>query len=80
VAWRVWLVLQVMFPADHEDALAAVDRIPIENSMGTQYFMDVTIGSPKQKFTGAQHPPAPLAAPPPFSARWCMSGARLCGC
>jgi len=42
---------QVMFPAEHEDALAAVDRIPIENSMGTQYFMDVTIGQPKQKFT-----------------------------
>ena len=44
---------QVMFPASHEDELAAVDRIPIENSMGTQYFMDVTIGEPKQKFTGA---------------------------
>jgi len=42
---------QVMFPAEHEDALAAVDRIPIENSMGTQYFMDVNIGTPKQKFT-----------------------------
>jgi len=42
---------QVMFPAEHEDVLAAVDRIPIENSMGTQYFMDVTIGQPKQKFT-----------------------------
>ena len=42
---------QVMFPAEHEDVLAAVDRIPIENSMGTQYFMDVTIGEPKQKFT-----------------------------
>ena len=40
-----------MFPAEHEDVLAAVDRIPIENSMGTQYFMDVTIGEPKQKFT-----------------------------
>jgi hypothetical protein len=40
-----------MFPADHEDVLAAVDRIPIENSMGTQYFMDVNIGTPKQKFT-----------------------------
>ena len=40
-----------MFPAEHEDKLAAVDRIPIENSMGTQYFMDVTIGKPAQKFT-----------------------------
>ena len=42
---------QVMFPADHEEKLAAVDRIPIKNSMGTQYFMDVHIGEPKQKFT-----------------------------
>ena len=40
-----------MFPAEHEEKLAAVDRIPIENSMGTQYFMDVTIGKPEQKFT-----------------------------
>ena len=40
-----------MFQAEHEDVLAAVDRIPIENSMGTQYFMDVTIGEPKQNFT-----------------------------
>ena len=42
---------QVMFPAEHEDRLAAVDRIPIENSMGTQYFMDVGVGTPRQKFT-----------------------------
>ncbi|EKX52294.1 hypothetical protein GUITHDRAFT_161360 [Guillardia theta CCMP2712] len=42
---------QVMYPAEHEAKLANVDRIPIENSMGTQYFMDLKIGTPKQTFT-----------------------------
>jgi hypothetical protein len=28
-----------------------VDRIPVVNKKGTQYFMDVGIGTPKQKFT-----------------------------
>ena len=31
--------------------LAEVDRIPIVNKQGTQYFMDVTIGTPQQPFT-----------------------------
>jgi hypothetical protein len=28
-----------------------VDRIPIVNKKGTQYFMDVGIGTPRQTFT-----------------------------
>lgn len=31
--------------------LAEVDRIPIVNKQGTQYFMDVTLGTPQQPFT-----------------------------
>ena len=28
-----------------------MDRIPVVNKKGTQYFMDVGIGTPRQKFT-----------------------------
>ena len=42
---------KVMYPASRTEELTKVDRIPIENSMGTQYFMDVDIGTPRQKFT-----------------------------
>eukprot|EP00287_Rhodomonas_sp_CCMP768_P004017 CAMPEP_0196725490 /NCGR_PEP_ID=MMETSP1091-20130531/7044_1 /TAXON_ID=302021 /ORGANISM="Rhodomonas sp., Strain CCMP768" /LENGTH=568 /DNA_ID=CAMNT_0042067781 /DNA_START=17 /DNA_END=1723 /DNA_ORIENTATION=- len=42
---------QTMYEAEHSDETVEVDRIPIVNSMGTQYFMDVAIGSPKQEFT-----------------------------
>jgi len=42
---------EVMYPATHEEKLTQVDRIPIVNKKGTQYFMDVGIGTPKQKFT-----------------------------
>jgi len=40
-----------MYPAQHTSMLAEVDRIPIVNKQGTQYFMDVGIGTPKQTFT-----------------------------
>ena len=39
------------YPAQHTMMLAEIDRIPIVNKQGTQYFMDVTIGSPQQPFT-----------------------------
>jgi hypothetical protein len=42
---------EIMYPAEHSEVLTQVDRIPIVNKKGTQYFMDVGIGSPKQKFT-----------------------------
>ena len=31
--------------------LMEIDRIPIVNKQGTQYFMDVGIGTPRQTFT-----------------------------
>lgn len=38
---------QVMYPAEHSEVLTQVDRIPIVNKKGTQYFMDVGIGTPR---------------------------------
>jgi hypothetical protein len=40
-----------MFPAEHTERLTQVDQIPIFNKKGTQYFMDVGVGTPKQPFT-----------------------------
>ena len=42
---------EVMYPATHTERLTQVDRIPIVNKKGTQYFMDVGIGTPRQPFT-----------------------------
>lgn len=42
---------ETMFPAEHTQRLTQVDQIPIFNKKGTQYFMDVGVGSPKQPFT-----------------------------
>jgi hypothetical protein len=42
---------ETMYPAEHSKRLDEVDQIPIFNKKGTQYFMDVAIGSPKQPFT-----------------------------
>jgi hypothetical protein len=42
---------ETMYPAEHSETLTQVDRIPVVNKKGTQYFMDVGIGTPKQKFT-----------------------------
>eukprot|EP00282_Hemiselmis_andersenii_P035400 CAMPEP_0169439708 /NCGR_PEP_ID=MMETSP1042-20121227/7350_1 /TAXON_ID=464988 /ORGANISM="Hemiselmis andersenii, Strain CCMP1180" /LENGTH=574 /DNA_ID=CAMNT_0009550655 /DNA_START=8 /DNA_END=1732 /DNA_ORIENTATION=- len=42
---------EIMYPAEHSEVLTQVDRIPIVNQKGTQYFMDVGIGTPKQQFT-----------------------------
>uniref|UniRef100_A0A7S0NCV4 Peptidase A1 domain-containing protein n=1 Tax=Hanusia phi TaxID=3032 RepID=A0A7S0NCV4_9CRYP len=42
---------EVMYPAQHQEVLTQVDRIPIVNQKGTQYFMDVGIGTPRQTFT-----------------------------
>eukprot|EP00286_Rhodomonas_abbreviata_P012883 CAMPEP_0181331768 /NCGR_PEP_ID=MMETSP1101-20121128/24703_1 /TAXON_ID=46948 /ORGANISM="Rhodomonas abbreviata, Strain Caron Lab Isolate" /LENGTH=563 /DNA_ID=CAMNT_0023441301 /DNA_START=30 /DNA_END=1721 /DNA_ORIENTATION=+ len=42
---------EVMYPAEHSEVLTQVDRIPIVNKKGTQYFMDVGIGTPRQPFT-----------------------------
>jgi len=42
---------EVMYPATHNEKLTQVDRIPIVNKKGTQYFMDVGIGTPRQPFT-----------------------------
>eukprot|EP00961_Rhodomonas_salina_P107209 1443410-Rhodomonas_salina.1 len=40
-----------MFSAEHTTRLNEVDQIPIFNKKGTQYFMDLSIGSPPQPFT-----------------------------
>jgi hypothetical protein len=40
-----------MYPAEHSTRLDEVDQIPIFNKKGTQYFMDLAIGTPKQAFT-----------------------------
>ena len=40
-----------MYPKEHFTMLAEIDRIPVVNQAGTQYFMDVKIGTPAQTFT-----------------------------
>ena len=42
---------ETMYPAEHSTRLDEVDQIPIFNKKGTQYFMDLSIGTPKQPFT-----------------------------
>ena len=42
---------ETMYPAEHSKRLDEVDQIPIFNKKGTQYFMDVSIGTPSQPFT-----------------------------
>jgi len=42
---------ETMYPAAHSTLLEQVDQIPIFNKKGTQYFMDVAVGEPAQKFT-----------------------------
>jgi len=42
---------ETMYPAEHSTRLDEVDQIPIFNKKGTQYFMDLEIGTPKQPFT-----------------------------
>ena len=42
---------ETMFPAEHTTRLREVDQIDIFNKKGTQYFMDLSIGSPRQQFT-----------------------------
>lgn len=42
---------ETMYPAEHAEVLNQVDQIPIFNKKGTQYFMDVAIGTPTQPFT-----------------------------
>jgi hypothetical protein len=42
---------ETMYPAEHSRRLDEVDQIPIFNKKGTQYFMDVQVGTPRQKFT-----------------------------
>jgi len=42
---------ETMFPAEHTTRLREVDQIPIFNKKGTQYFMDLSIGTPRQQFT-----------------------------
>lgn len=42
---------ETMYPAEHSTRLDEVDQIPIFNKKGTQYFMDLAIGTPKQAFT-----------------------------
>ena len=39
------------YPKEHMEMLMEIDRIPIVNKQGTQYFMDVGIGTPRQTFT-----------------------------
>ena len=40
-----------MYPEGHTTMLMQIDRIPVVNKQGTQYFMDVKIGTPAQTFT-----------------------------
>jgi len=42
---------ETMFAAEHTTRLREVDQIPIFNKKGTQYFMDLAIGTPEQTFT-----------------------------
>lgn len=42
---------ETMFAAEHTTRLREVDQIPIFNKKGTQYFMDLSIGTPSQEFT-----------------------------
>ena len=42
---------ETMFPSEHSTRLREVDQIPIFNKKGTQYFMDLSIGTPSQQFT-----------------------------
>ncbi len=42
---------ETMYSAEHSEKLDQVDQIPIFNKKGTQYFMDVAIGTPTQPFT-----------------------------
>jgi hypothetical protein len=42
---------ETMYPAEHSRRLDEVDQIPIFNKKGTQYFMDLAIGTPQQPFT-----------------------------
>ena len=42
---------ETMYPADHTLRLEQVDQIPIFNKKGTQYFMNVAVGTPPQSFT-----------------------------
>jgi len=42
---------ETMYSAEHSERLDQVDQVPIFNKKGTQYFMDVGIGSPSQPFT-----------------------------
>jgi hypothetical protein len=39
---------ETMYPAEHSSRLDEVDQIPIFNKKGTQYFMDVEVGTPRQ--------------------------------
>lgn len=39
------------YAPEHAQVLAQVDRIPIVNQQGTQYFMEVGVGTPRQSFT-----------------------------
>eukprot|EP00960_Hanusia_phi_P041204 754890-Hanusia_phi.AAC.1 len=42
---------ETMFSAEHSKKLDEVDQVPIFNKKGTQYFMDLAIGTPQQPFT-----------------------------
>ena len=42
---------ETMYPPDHAKRLEQVDEVPIFNKKGTQYFMTLGIGKPKQDFT-----------------------------
>ena len=42
---------ETMYGAEHSERLDQVDQVPIFNKKGTQYFMDVAIGTPQQPFT-----------------------------
>jgi len=42
---------ETMYPSEHTERLREVDRIPISDKKGTQYFMNLAIGTPPQPFT-----------------------------